>query len=82
MKAASKNCGQIIKGVTELESVVRADRPAGPMNLLLVQSCITDLLEGRLAALSDYGDLGKPGISIDVFDLEDEHLVQCSASHG
>ena len=45
------------------------------MNLLLVQSCITDLPEGRLAALCNYGDLGHPGVCIDVFNLEDEHLV-------
>ena len=43
MKAASKDRGAIIKGVTELDSVVRADRAAISMNLLLVQSCITDL---------------------------------------
>lgn len=65
----------MIKGVSELDSVVRSDRPAVPVNLLLVQSCITDLLERRLVALCGYGDLGQPGVCIDVFDLEDEHLV-------
>jgi hypothetical protein len=54
---------------------VRADRPAVPMNLLLVQSCITDLPECRLAALRDNSDLGQPGVRIDVFDFEHEHLV-------
>ncbi len=82
MKPASKDRGPIIKGVTELDSVVGADRPAVPMSLLLVQSCITDLLECHLTALCDYGDPSQPGVRIDVFDLETNTSSTCSASHG
>ena len=74
MKTTAQDRGSITEGVTEFGSVVYARRPAISMNLLLVQSCITDLLERRLTALGDYGDLGQPGVRVNVLDLEYEHL--------